>query len=83
LQQLTGLGHHEAQAVQVDQDFKKFWPFERLDGVGEIATLAKGNDEIGSGLGAAGGDTVWSRHHGIAFSVALPASTLTSGVCDR
>jgi hypothetical protein len=33
-------------------------PFERFDGVGEIATLAQGNHEIGPGLSAAGGDTI-------------------------
>jgi hypothetical protein len=60
LQQLTRLRHHEAQAVQVDEDFKELGALERFHGVGEIATLAKGNHEIGPRLGAAGRDTVWS-----------------------
>jgi hypothetical protein len=60
LQQLTRLGHHEAQAVEVDQNFQELRSVERFHGVGQVATLAKGNHEIAPSLCATGGDTVGS-----------------------
>jgi hypothetical protein len=59
LQQLARFRHDETQTIQVHQYFEELRSFERFDGISKIATLTKGNHEVGPSLGATGGDTIW------------------------
>jgi hypothetical protein len=59
LQQLTGLGHHKPQTIEVDQHLEQLRTVERFHAIRQLAAFAKRDHEIISGLRAAGGDAIW------------------------
>lgn len=50
LKELARFRHHKPQAIEIDQHFEKFCPFEVLDRIRKFTALAQGGDEICSRL---------------------------------
>lgn len=50
LEELARFRHHKPQAIEIDQHFEKFCPFEVLDRIRKFTALAQGGDEICSRL---------------------------------
>lgn len=63
MQHEPGFGHHETQAVEIDQYFKQIAAFEAFDGICEFAALTQRGDEIGARLVRSVERVVFAVHH--------------------